>query len=106
RIRHTRRLRHADPAGEPARTGGEIMSGLIGGLGVADILQVAALLRNGPVVVQLGHEGSDSASVWLDGTRVVHAQVGALAGRAAFLRLLEWQDGTFRVEEKAWNGEP
>lgn len=110
RIRHIRQLqRHrAEPAATPPPHPPveQVLNGQIGGLGVADILQVAALLRKGPLRVHFVHEDGGQGTICLDGNRVVHAACGALAGRRAFLEMLLWQHGSFGIEEKACDCAP
>jgi DNA-binding response OmpR family regulator len=104
RLRQVQRLRQLQP--DAPHSAAEVLNGRIGGLAVADVLQVAALLRRKPVVVRLGHLSPDEGAVWLEGSRLVAAQSGADTGRRALLRLLDLVEGCFRIEEEAYPGEP
>jgi CheY-like chemotaxis protein len=102
-LERSRRLHDARrEAGEKAQLG--VVEGQIGALNVPDILQIAAAMGRGDLVVELTSP-SGNGVVHLNGSTVVHAEVGHVVGEKALQRLLDWQDGTFRIADSLNLGE-
>lgn len=102
-LERSRRLHDAQrEAAEKAQLG--VVEGQIGALNVPDILQIAAAMGRGDLVVELtGTAGT--GSVHLNGTVVVHAETGRVVGEKALQRLLDWQEGNFRIADSLNLGE-
>ncbi|MFN0124994.1 MAG: response regulator [Blastocatellia bacterium] len=76
-----------------------IMTGNFGGITVADVLQTATMLGNGDFCVFL-KTADDSGSIYLSRGELLHAETGWLTGGKAFMRMLGWEKGEFRIDGK------
>jgi CheY-like chemotaxis protein len=73
-------------------------AGNLADMGVVDLVQTLEMGRKtGALRVQ---GGPGTAVVWFREGRIVDAELGSLAGEAAFYRLLNWQDGDFTIDFK------
>jgi len=72
------------------------LTGTVGDLGLVDLF---TSLENWQKTATVYCEGDGrSARVWVRDGQVIDAEVGTLAGEAAFYRLLNWDAGSFRVD--------
>lgn len=72
------------------------LTGAVGDLGLVDLFQSLDNWKKS-ATVQCEDEGR-VAHVWVRDGQVIDAEVGPVAGEAAFCRLLNWESGSFRVE--------
>ncbi|HEV8267596.1 MAG TPA: DUF4388 domain-containing protein, partial [Thermoanaerobaculia bacterium] len=83
-----------------------ILSGRLGEVPVAELLQIVAFLDLSGVCISLQSESHASGAVYLDHGRVVHAETRNAKGGKAFARILRFTDGVFHVARRAFAGEP
>ncbi|MBL8203902.1 MAG: response regulator [Blastocatellia bacterium] len=82
-----------------------VMRGNFGGISVLDVLQTARMLGQGEYAVRFDTD-EDSGSVYLSSGRVLHAETGWFSGEKAFSRLLQWEKGSFDIENRPYDDEP
>ncbi|MBC8074094.1 MAG: DUF4388 domain-containing protein [Deltaproteobacteria bacterium] len=73
----------------------EFMRGVIGGVGVLDLVQMLCLARRGGIVRFVGAQ--THGAIWLEDGEIVHATWGALTGMDALVQLTGLEQGSFRV---------
>ncbi len=86
------------------RADADVLNGQLGPLSVSDVLQLAALLRPGPVIVRLQNPDRGLAEVVLEGPELRFVQAGTLTGERAFLQIVQWEKGTFQMAQEPWSG--
>lgn len=79
------------------RDGETGMTGSLADMGIVDLVQTFELGRKTGALHLLDRRGRRGEVYFRDG-RVVDAEVGERRGERAFYRLLDWNEGTFRLE--------
>jgi CheY-like chemotaxis protein len=85
------RRRLSDPPASPLA-----MTGSVHDLGLVDVLQSLETWKKSAVV--RCENAGQLARIWVCDGEVVDAELGPLAGEAAFWRVMTWDAGTYRVE--------
>lgn len=83
-----------------------IMHGILTDLGVPDILQIVNAFSPTDINISLYSPDFVSGEIYVSNKKIVHAEIGEIAGKKAFYRLLGWKEGTYRVEKRSWLLEP
>lgn len=85
------RRRLSDPPATPVT-----MTGTVRDLGLVDVLQSLETWKKSALV--LCENGGQLARLWVCDGEVVDAELGPVAGEAAFWRVMTWESGSYRVE--------
>ena len=73
-------------------------------LGLLDALQSLLAAKTSALVSCEAY--GRTARLWVQGGELVDAELGPLAGEAAFFRLMTWESGSFRIEPQPIEREP
>ena len=82
------------------------MRGSLRDVMVGELLQMVDLIGRSEVRLKFEAPGDVTGSIWISRREVIHAETGELTGERAFLRMLKWTEGTYRVEWTAYPADP
>lgn len=83
-----------------------VMSGKLGDTDVPGLLQVISFLGHREFYLQIDNPAHGVGEIYLADGVIVHAASSNQVGKKALFRLLDWHEGTFRVEKKLFLEKP
>lgn len=77
-----------------------VMSGKLGETDVPGLLQIISFLGHRDFFLEIDNPSQGIGEIYLSNGIIVHAASSNQVGKKALFRLLDWHEGTFRVEKK------
>jgi len=100
-IKRSRRLNELILKVEELKNSG-MVSGNLKDIGISFVLQMLNYYAPSEVCLRVSPEGQEPGEIYLREKKIIHAESGSLTGKKAFLRIMSWKEGAFKVERKIW----
>lgn len=83
-----------------------VMSGKLGDTDVPGLLQIISFLGHRDFYLEIDNPNYGVGEIYLSNGIIVHAASSNQVGKKALFRLLDWHEGTFKVEKKIFLNSP
>ncbi|HYM60667.1 MAG TPA: response regulator [Thermoanaerobaculia bacterium] len=88
------------------RTDLGVLSGSIAELKVPGVLQMFDFMSLTDARLTIEAPSLQAGEIFVSRGHVIHAQVGQISGKKAFCRMLDWEEGTFKLSRAFFVGDP
>jgi diguanylate cyclase (GGDEF)-like protein len=101
-LERTRRVRRLQASVTPLA---DALTGKLEDVSLIETLQLLDMRGRGEPWIGIDR-ADDHGEIFIAGRELVHASTKALTGHKALLRMLSWESGTFRMEDRSWLAGP